>query len=107
MQEREQHGPYRGAGDLVQRTGVPPQAARSLVEAGAFDAIIPNRRRALWAAESAIPPGRTGQRALAVAADVPALVDWTDAEKMRGEYRALGIYPRGHLMAFVRPTLPP
>ena len=26
---------------------------------------------------------------------------------MAGEYRALGLYPRGHLMAFVRPTLPP
>ena len=107
VQEREQHGPYAGAGDLVRRTGVTPQAARSLVEAGAFDAITPNRREALWAAESAIPPARNGQRALAVAAAVPALADWTDAEKMRGEYRALGIYPRGHLMAFVRPALPP
>ena len=94
-------------GDLVQRTGVPPRAARSLVEAGACDAIAPNRRQALWAAESAIPPARNGQRALAVAVDVPALTDWTDEEKMRGEYRALGIYPRGHLMAFVRPALPP
>ena len=71
VQEREQHGPYRGAGDLVRRTGVPPPAARSLVAAGAFDAITPNRRRALWAAESAIPPARNGQRALAVAAAVP------------------------------------
>ena len=107
VQEREEHGPYAGAGDLVRRTGLPPQAARSLVAAGAFDAIIPNRRRALWEAESAIPPARNGQRALAVAAEVPALADWTDEEKMVGEYRALGIYPRGHLMAFVRPTLPP
>ena len=70
-------------------------------------AITPNRRRALWAAESAIPPGRNGQRALAVAVEIPTLADWTDAEKMRGEYRALGIYPRGHLMAFVWPALPP
>ena len=107
VRERERHGPYAGAGDLVRRTGVPPLAARALVEAGACDAVTPNRRRALWAAESAIPPARNGQRALAVAAAVPALADWTDDEKMRGEYRALGLYPRGHLMAFVRPTLPP
>ena len=26
---------------------------------------------------------------------------------MAGEYRAMGIYPRGHLMEFVRPTLDP
>ena len=42
-----------------------------------------------------------------MATAVPTLADWTDDEKMVGEYRALGIYPRGHLMAFVRPTLPP
>ena len=106
VRERERHGPYRGTGDLVRRAGVPPQAARSLVEAGAFDAIIPNRRTALWEAEGAIPPARGGQRALAVATEVPALADWSASEKMRGEYRALGLYPRGHLMAFVRPTLP-
>ena len=105
--ERERHGPYAGADDLVRRTGVSPQAARSLVEAGAFDAIIPNRRTALWEAESAIPPTPNGQRALAVAAAVPALADWSADEKMAGEYRALGLYPRGHLMAFVRPALPP
>ena len=75
--------------------------------AGAVDAITPNRRRALWEAESAIPPARNGQRPLAVATEVPALADCTDFEKMAGEYRALGLYPRGHLMAFVRPTLPP
>ena len=68
-------------------------------------AITPNRRRALWVAESAIPPARNGQRALAVATAVPALADWTDDEKMVGEYRALGIYPRDHLMAFMRPAL--
>ena len=107
VQAREQHGPYADAGNLVRRTGVPHQAARSLVAAGAFDATTPNRRQALWAAESAIPPNRNGQRPLAVATAVPVLADWTDAEKMRGEYRALGIYPRGHLMAFVRPALPP
>ena len=74
---------------------------------GAVDAITPNRRRALWEAEGAIPPARGGQRALAVATEVPTLADWSASEKMVGEYRALGLYPRGHLMAFVRPTLPP
>ena len=107
VRERERHGPYAGAGDLVRRTRVPPRAARALVEAGAVDAITPNRRRALWEAEGAIPPARGGQRALAVATEVPALADWSAYEKMVGEYRALGLYPRGHLMVFVRPTLPP
>ena len=107
--ERERHGPYSGAGDLVRRTGVKPQAAQSLVEAGAFDAVAPNRRLALWDAGLSTPPSRSGQRAFPAsgAAGVPALADFSEYEKMTGEYRAMGVYPRGHLLEFVRPTLPP
>ena len=36
---------------------------------------------------------------------MPRLTDFTDAEKMAAEYAVMGIYPRGHLMEFVRPTL--
>ncbi len=36
----------------------------------------------------------------------PELADFTAAEKMTGEYATMGLYPRGHLMEFVRPTLP-
>ena len=38
---------------------------------------------------------------------VPRLADFTDAQKMAAEYAVMGIYPRGHLMQFVRPTLAP
>ena len=40
--ERERGGRYAGAGDLVRRTGLKPQAVLSLVQAGAFDGVIPN-----------------------------------------------------------------
>ena len=33
------------------------------------------------------------------------LTDFTDYEKMAGEYRVMGMYPRGHLMEFIRPRL--
>ena len=106
--ERERNGPYAGAGDLVRRTGVKPRAAQSLVEAGAFDAIVPNRRLALWDAGLSTPPSRNGQRAFPAAGPGrPALPDFSEYEKMTGEYRVMGVYPRGHLMEFVRPTLPP
>ena len=39
IEERERHGPYVGAADLVRRTGLKPQAVESLVMAGAFDAV--------------------------------------------------------------------
>ena len=76
--------------------------------AGAFDSLSPNRRRALWDAGLGIRPGRNGQRAFPAAnGDAPNLPDFTAYEKMAGEYRVMGIYPRGHLMEFVRPTLGP
>ncbi len=105
--ERERHGTYADAGELVRRTGLKPQAARSLIEAGAFDAVTPNRRRALWEAGLPIRPSRSGQRAFPVhGSDAPPrFPDFTDYERMAGEYRALGIYPSGHVMEFIRPTL--
>ena len=109
LRERERGGAYTGAGDLVRRTGLKPQAVESLVMSGAFDAITPNRKQALWEAGLHPRPGRNGQAALPASMDasVPPLADFTDAEKMAAEYAVMGIYPRGHLMEFVRPTLAP
>ena len=89
--------------------GWKPQAALSLVMAGAFDGVMPNRREALWDAGLGIRPGRNGQRAFAIAegGGAPAFADFTDEEKMMGEYRVMGIYPKGHVMEFVRPRLRP
>ena len=105
--ERQRGGPYAGAGDLVRRTGLKPQAALSLVKAGAFDGVTPNRRAALWDAGLATRPGRNGQAALPLPLEgnAPELPDFTAYEKMAGEYEVMGIYPQGHLMEFIRPQL--
>ena len=105
--EREARGPYADAGELVRRTGLKPKAVRSLIEAGAFDAVTPNRREALWEAGLSIRPARSGQRAFPVvgAEAPPRFDDFSDYEKMIGEYKTLGIYPSGHVMEFIRPTL--
>ena len=109
VEERERGGPYSGAGDLVRRTGLRPAAVESLAMAGAFDDVTLNRREALWDAGLATRPSGKGQRALPVSTQdaVPELADFTDYEKMSAEYRVMGLYPRGHLMEFVRPTLGP
>ncbi|MYB21407.1 MAG: DNA polymerase III subunit alpha [Chloroflexi bacterium] len=105
--EREARGPYADAGELVRRTGLKPQSVRSLIEAGAFDAVTPNRREAFWEAGLSIRPARSGQRAFPVhgAEAPPRFDDFSDYEKMVGEYKTLGIYPSGHVMEFIRPTL--
>ena len=109
VEEREERGPYAGAGDLVRRTGLKPQAVLSLAMAGAFDGITPNRRAALWDAGLSIRPSGNGQHAFSVSTQdsTPDLADFTERAKMVGEYRVMGVYPRGHLMEFVRPTLSP
>ena len=109
VEERERHGPYSGAGDLVRRTGLRPQTVHSLVMAGAFDTVTANRREALWDAGLPVRPPRNGQRALPISTggNIPELADFTAKEKMAGEYSVMGIYPRGHVMEFVRPTLGP
>ena len=77
--------------------------------AGAFDSITPNRRQVLWEVGLHPRPGRNGQAVLPASMDasLPPLADFTDAEKMAAEYAVMGIYPHGHLMEFVRPTLAP
>ena len=107
VEEREQHGPYVGAGDLVRRTGLKSQAVLSLVQAGAFDDVTSNRREALWDAGLSTRPSKNGQRAFPVPWEdsVPELADFTEYERMVGEYRVMGIYPKGHVMEFVRPIL--
>ena len=109
IRERKRGGAYTNAGDLVRRTGLKPQAVESLVMAGAFDTIAPNRKQSLWEAGLHSRPGRNGQAALPTSMDasVPRLADFTDAQKMAAEYAVMSIYPRGHLMQFVRPTLAP
>ena len=109
LRERKRGGAYTGAGDLARRTILKPQSMESLVLAGAFDDVAPNRRQALWDAGLHQRPGKNGQSVLPASLDasVPRLADFTDAEKMAAEYAVMGIYPRGHLMQFVRPTLAP
>ena len=107
VEERERHGSYVSAGDLVQRTGLKPQAVLSLVMAGGFDGVTPNRREALWEAGIHARPSRNGQMTLSSSMEngMPQLEDFTEYERMVGEYRVMGIYPKGHLMEFIRPSL--
>ncbi len=109
VEERERRGPYASGSELAQRTGIKPSAMRSLVMAGAFDGITKNRREVLWEAGLHLRPKKGGQMVLSISTEdsVPEMQDFSDAEKMQWEYATMGIYPRGHLMEFVRPSLNP
>ncbi len=107
VEERERYGNYAGADDLVRRTGLHDQAVLSLALAGAFDRIAPNRRQALWEAGLFVCPSGNKQMRLSLRRpdSIAELDDFDAREQMNGEYQVLEIYPKGHLMEFVRPTL--
>ena len=106
VEERKASGPYGSMGDFIRRVHLRPQAVQSLVLAGAFDSIVPNRRRALW--EAGLYDGPLVCQAplpFNLDQDVPDLPDFTAYEKAIAEYSIMGIYPKGHLMEFLRPNL--
>ena len=108
VEAREREGPFRSLADAMRRTGLQREAVESLVAAGAFDAMISDRRNALWevgllyrpvGAQQALPLP-TGQDMV----ELPQLSEW---EAMLEEYRTMGLHPKGHLMAHMRARLGP
>ena len=107
VEERDKYGLFVSVGDFVRRLTLTTDALDSLVMSGAFDSLSPNRRVALW--ESGIYPIPLKlQRPLPMEMEdsIPDLSDFTDFQKMMGEYEMLGMYPNGHIMQFFRDSLP-
>ena len=104
---RRSNGAYHSVGDLVRRTGLPPQAVVSLVKAGALDGVASNRRAAIWEAGLAVRPSRNGQTVIDTTKGTsrPDLTDFTERQKMVSAYEIMGIYPEGHLMEHLREGL--
>ena len=106
VEARERGGTFRDLADAMRRTGLQREAVESLVTAGAFDSLVPDRRTALW--EVGLLYRSTGvQQALSLPVEqdmvgLPPLSEW---DKMLGEYRTMGLHPNGHFMAYVRPRL--
>ena len=107
VEARKRGGPFRGLADAMTRTGLQREAIENLVTAGAFDAMIRDRRSALWEVGLLYQP-IGAQRALpmSVSHDMVELSEMTDWETMAGEYEAMGIHPKSHFMAYMRPQLP-
>ena len=77
---------------------------KSLVESGAFDRFESNRRLGLWKLGLYKNKSVESQLRLSLSMDVetPELKGFSAFEAMLGEYNALGIYPKGHIMEFIR-----
>ncbi len=120
--ERTRGGPFRDLADFADRIDarqVNKRQLEGLANAGAFDALVPSRARALAAVEAIV--GRAGaasrernhgQAGLfdedAVAKPplaVPPVAEWSPVERLRHEHDALGFYLSAHPLASYGPAL--
>ena len=108
VEVRERATPFASLADAMRRTGLQRGVMENLVTAGAFDALVPDRRSALWEIGLRYrPEGVQRSLQLPVEQDMAELPDLSRWESMVEEYHTLGLYPEGHLMAALRPTLDP
>jgi error-prone DNA polymerase len=108
VEARKRGGPFTSLADAMRRTGLQRENMESLVMAGAFSGLVADRRAAMWEIGLRYRPSN-GQQSLdlPVEQDMARLPGFTDWEEMAGEYRTMGIYPEGHLIAKLRPHLGP
>jgi len=114
VEAREKGGPFRSLANFMARTGLFQEELENLADAGAFDPLNPDRRQVRWeiglrytsvGSGRRRPIGRQLPLSLSVGqdmTDLPLLSEW---QKMAGEYRTMGLYPSGHVMAKLRPSL--
>jgi len=110
--ERARGGSFADPADLAARSDLTRQQVAALVRAGACDVLGDSRRAMLWQAGTlARPrPAANGARQEALplaAAPAPPLPRETRLERTLTDYETMGLSVGWHLVALVRPGLPP
>ena len=99
---------FRDVGDFMRRTTVSRPVTEALAHAGAFDALVPARRRHLYVAMTAEAEREGDQLTLTMGAD-PAeghwFKDYSDAEVVQAELEVLGLDATRHIVSFYGPLL--
>jgi error-prone DNA polymerase len=106
VEARNQGGPFTSLADAMQRTGLKQRCIENLVYAGAFDALTSHRADALWEVGLRYRPASLQlPLPLSVEQDMAPLAAPTSWQNMNQEYYSLGLYPKGYIMASLRPYL--
>jgi DNA polymerase III subunit alpha len=107
-----QQRPFAGLADFAHRINpraVNKRVLESLVAAGAFDAVEPNRARVLAVVDTMLATAQRAHEDAAIGQSelfggaaapapimLPALEPWLPAERLRREYEAVGFFLSGH-----------
>ncbi|MBS0276497.1 MAG: DNA polymerase III subunit alpha, partial [Proteobacteria bacterium] len=119
---REEGGPFKSIGDFARRVDpklVNKRAFESLVRAGAFDALSPNRRQLVESSDAVLSDAartarerETGQVSLFGGASesteelrLAPVDDWLAHERLGEEFSAIGFYLSGHPLDNYRTSL--
>ena len=104
VEEARAQGSFRNVKDAVRRTGLNERALSRLAQAGAFESLGIDRRKAIWQAKGEV---RTELNPMDVSAfdPDPELAPLTDTEKSAWDYRASGHSTRAHPLAHLRKRL--
>lgn len=106
VEVREQGGPFPALSGFMERTALLQGELESLADAGALDGFNPDRRTMKWEIGLRYHPvGKQMGLGIPVVQDAAMLPSLHAGELMEGEYRSLGMYPNGHVMAHLRPGL--
>ena len=97
---------FSSVADFMERTGLQHEALDNLADAGAFDSVATDRRRVRWEIGLRYHPvNQQLAMTLPVEQDMADLQQMSARELMDGEYRTMGLYPDGHVMAHLRTQL--
>ncbi|MEW6582708.1 MAG: error-prone DNA polymerase [Actinomycetota bacterium] len=112
VEERTRNGPFRDPVDLAARADLRGEQLSALVRAGALDVFARPRRAMLWELGVAARPRATGRAGAQLplplpAATPPPLPEPSRIERTLTDYETTGLSTGWHLVALVRPGLPP
>ena len=103
LEIRDRHGHFKTLQEVIQHTRLDNLSLERLIKSGAFDNLIESRKSALSQINLLYKPSND-QIALNLPVDQDMLIlpNETPQEIMQYEYQSLGLYPKGHLMHFLR-----
>ncbi len=106
LQVRHERG-FASLADLARRTRLPHDALLALAEAGALEALVGDRRQALWQVHALIRRHRPEQLELPLEdpAPAPALAALSSHEVITWDWQRTEHSPRGHLLEPLRGAL--
>ncbi|MBK8253347.1 MAG: error-prone DNA polymerase [Polyangiaceae bacterium] len=104
IESAREQGPFTSVQDFVIRTNLPRDEVNALAEAGAFDAISPQRREAMWRAQG--PKGDGLFQHLALEKEtLVGLPDLSATEQLTLDYEKTGLSVADHPMKHMRAAL--